>query len=84
MQKIQQLYRKNYLGEDVVTNLEHVDGKWKETTEFIPNQIQNLQVSNRALIIGNGESRLGIDMNLVANYKRMDAMQFTKITDQIF
>lgn len=69
MQKIQQLYRKNYLGEEVVTNLKHVDGEWKETTEFIPNQIQNLQVSNRALIIGNGESRLGIDMNLIAKHR---------------
>jgi len=69
MQKIQQLYRKNYLGEDVVTTLRHINSAWKETTEFIPNQIKNLQVSNRALIIGNGETRLDVDMRLIANHR---------------
>lgn len=69
MQHITKLYRQDYLGEEVVTNLEHVDNKWKKTTEFIPNQIQNLQVSNRALILGNGETRLGIDMRLIANHR---------------
>jgi hypothetical protein len=69
MQTIKQLYRKDYLGEDVVTSLEHKNGDWVKTTEFIPNQIKNLQVSNRALIIGNGDSRLGVDLRLVANHR---------------
>jgi hypothetical protein len=69
MQTIKQLYRKDYLGEDVVTSLDHKNGDWVKTTEFIPNQIKNLQVSNRALIIGNGDSRLGVDLRLVANHR---------------
>ena len=64
MQLIRQLYRKDYQGEDVVTELQHVNHRWLITTEYIPNQIANLQTSNRALIIGNGDSRSGFDLNL--------------------
>jgi hypothetical protein len=38
MQKIQQLYRKNYLGEDVITNRVYQNSKWNPTTEFIPTE----------------------------------------------
>ena len=69
MQTLTQLYRKDYTGETVTTNLVHERNKWNQTKEFVPNQIANMQVSNRALIIGNGPSRLGIDLNLIKNHK---------------
>jgi hypothetical protein len=69
MQPLKQLYRKDYQGEQVTTNLVHQGQDWVKTTEFIPNQIANMQVSNRALILGNGETRLGVNMQLIANHR---------------
>lgn len=69
MQPLKQLYRKDYEGEQVITDLVHQGQDWVKTTEFIPNQIANMQVSNRALILGNGETRLEIDMRLIANHR---------------
>jgi len=39
------------------------------TTEHMPNQIVNLQISNRALIIGNGPTRLDFDLSLLRNHR---------------
>jgi hypothetical protein len=72
MQKIQKLYRKNYLGEEVVRDLTYHDGTWDESREYVPNNVINEQISNRAVIIGNGSSRLELDrnlFNLLANHK---------------
>lgn len=69
MQTIKRLYRKDYQGEDVITDLVRTDNQWNKTQEYIPNQIANLQVSNRALIIGNGPTRLGMDLNVIKNHK---------------
>ena len=69
MQTIKRLYRKDYLGEDVITDRVRENNRWSNTEEFIPNQIVNLQVSNRALIIGNGPTRLDIDLSVIARHK---------------
>ena len=66
MQTIKQLYRKDYLGEDIVTTRTYENSKWNAETEYLPNQIVNMQVSNRALIIGNGPSRNEVDLNIAA------------------
>ena len=69
MQIIKRLYRKDYTGEDVITNLTYENTERNKTEEFVPNQIANLQVSNRALIIGNGPSRLNMDLSIIARHK---------------
>jgi hypothetical protein len=69
MQTIKRLYRKDYQGEDVITDLVRTNNEWNKTEEYIPNQIANLQVSNRALILGNGPTRLGMDLNVIKNHK---------------
>jgi len=69
MQTVKRLYRKDYQGEDVITDLVRTNNEWNKTQEYIPNQIANLQVSNRALIIGNGPTRLGMDLNVIKNHK---------------
>ena len=72
MQKIQKLYRKDYLGEEVVRDLVWSHSAWNETREYVPNNVINEQISNRAVIIGNGISRLELDrnlFNLLANHK---------------
>jgi hypothetical protein len=69
MQTVKRLYRKDYQGEDVITDLVRTNNEWNKTQEYIPNQIANLQVSNRALIIGNGPTRLGMDLDVIKNHK---------------
>lgn len=64
MQKVKRLYRKDYLGEDVVRDLTYSGGTWNETREYVPNSVINEQISNRAVVIGNGISRLELDSNL--------------------
>lgn len=69
MQRIAKAYRKNYLGEDIVVDRTYENTEWSEVTEFIPNQIANQQVSNQALVIGNGISRKEFDLNLLKRHK---------------
>jgi len=56
MQTVKKLYRKDYLGEDVVRDLIYTGGSWAETREYVPNSVINEQISNRAVVIGNGIS----------------------------
>ena len=64
MQTIKKLYRKDYLGEDVVRDLIYTGGSWDQTREYVPNNIINEQISNRAVVIGNGVSRLELHTHL--------------------
>ena len=65
MQKIKQLFRKDYLGEDVNTIRTYQHAKWNPQSEYVVNQVVNLQTSNRALILGNGPSRQEINLDVV-------------------
>lgn len=67
MQKITKQHRTNYTGEAVVTEMVHASQSWKAKEEYIKNQVANNQISNQAVIIGNGMSRLG--NNLLPNFK---------------
>jgi len=58
MQKLKQLYRENYSGEDVVSVLTYQHNDWTSDAEFVPNAVFNNQISNKAVILGNGPSRL--------------------------
>jgi len=57
MQKIKPLFRSGYIGEDVVSELRYVGGTWERITEHVPNAVFNNQISNRAVVLGNGLSR---------------------------
>jgi hypothetical protein len=70
MQTIQKLHRSNYTGETIVTDLRWEATKWVETKEFIPNSVSNNNISKRAVVIGNGDSRKNFDLNFVKNHKR--------------
>lgn len=67
MQKITKQYRNTYAGESVVTEMTRVNQNWQMKEEYIKNQVANNQISNQAVIIGNGTSRLVNDM--LANLK---------------
>lgn len=51
------LYRKDYTGEDIVQERTLIDGKWDTVTEHVPNNVINNQISNRAVVFGNGTGR---------------------------
>lgn len=69
MQTIQKLYRSSYTGENIVTDLRWEATRWVETSEFIPNRVDNSTASKRAVIIGNGDSRKSFDLNYIKNHK---------------
>lgn len=69
MQKIQKIHRGEYIGEDVVTSMTYSQGQWQYETEYIANQVENNQVSNRAIVIGNGTSRKTFDLAHIARHK---------------
>jgi len=74
MQKIKQMYRSNYTGEDIITELTYEGGDWQKTVEYVPNAITNRQISNKAVVLGNGTSRTELYPNgdlfqLLGNHK---------------
>lgn len=69
MLKLNKKYRKSYFGEDVITERVYEDQVWNNTTELVPNAVTNNQISNQAVVFGNGLSRLKFDANLILNHK---------------
>ena len=69
MQKLKQLYRSSYAGENVITQLTYENGEWNPETEMVPNQVFNTFTTTQALAIGNGRSRLEFDLTHIARHK---------------
>jgi hypothetical protein len=69
MLKINKAYRTNYTGENIVIDRKYVDGSWHDITEFLTPAITNAQISNRAVIIGNGVTRLDFDMRAIFEHR---------------
>jgi len=69
MQKLKEIYRSNYAGETIVTDLTYQASSWEPTTEHIPNAVFNTHVTSQAVVIGNGESRLGFDLKHIARHQ---------------
>jgi hypothetical protein len=42
---------------------------WTPELEFVPNNVTNTFVTKQAVAIGNGHSRVGFDLSLIANHK---------------
>lgn len=60
-------YRKDYTGEKIVTERKSEGRVWNDTYEYIPNAVINNQISNRAVVIGNGPSRLKFPIEYLKN-----------------
>ena len=69
MLKLNKLYRKFYTGENVVVERNYTNGIWHDTTEFVPNAVTNTQISNQAVILGNGPSRLDFNLKYIKNHR---------------
>ena len=63
------LYRKDYTGEDIVQERTLTKGKWETTTEHVPNNVINNQISNRAVVFGNGTGRQDMPIHHILNKK---------------
>lgn len=69
MQTLKQIYRTNYAGENIVTQLNLSGGDWNPNTEYVPNSITNIHTTTQAVAIGNGTSRLGFNLSLISSHK---------------
>lgn len=61
-------YRKQYTGEDIIVDRRQENQMWHSTKETVPNAVTNNQISGRAVVIGNGPSRLGFDLKHLKKY----------------
>lgn len=69
MLKLNKLYRKFYSGENIVVERNYTNGIWQDTIERVPNAVTNTQISNQAVVLGNGPSRLEFNLNLIKNHR---------------
>jgi hypothetical protein len=69
LQQLKQIYRENYAGENIVTNLHLVGGDWNPVTDYVENRVFNTYTTSQALVIGNGETRLNFDLTHIANHQ---------------
>jgi hypothetical protein len=69
MLQIKKLYRSEYTGEEVVTEMSHIDGQWNYTKEFITNSVINNRITSQAIVIGSGFTRSMVDLVHIKNHK---------------
>jgi hypothetical protein len=69
MQKMKRLLRSEYIGEEITTRMTWENGQWNPENEFIPNRVSNSQISKRAVVIGNGNSRENYELFLLKNHR---------------
>ena len=64
MLRIKKLYRTEYQGEDIVKDLILENQEWIKNYEYVPSNVTNDQISNRAVILGNGPTRTQLNSEL--------------------
>lgn len=69
MLDLRKRYRRNYIGEPIVVQRTYTKGRWQDVTETVPNVITNSQISNQAVVLGNGPSRLEFDLRHIKNHR---------------
>jgi len=68
MLQINKQYRNKYISENIVVERNYNNGLWQDSVECIYNAVTNNQISNRAVVIGNGPSRLNFNLNQLKTY----------------
>lgn len=69
MQKLTKIYRKDYRGEDVVVDRIYKNSTWNPRSEFVPKAFNFTPEQPRAVVIGNGISRLDFDLRMFLEYR---------------
>lgn len=59
---VEKLYRSNYVEEDVIVEGALDGQKWTFTSETVTNRVTNNQISNKAVVIGNGLTRKDVNL----------------------
>lgn len=67
MQAVKRLFRNNYQGEDIYTAATYTNGAWSYDKEFVPRILENQKFGGRAVVIGNGISRLNFNLQHLKN-----------------
>jgi len=67
MLKLNKLHRRGYIGEDIIARRTLENGQWTTVTEHVPSKVTNSQISNRAVVFGNGVHRKEFDPALILN-----------------
>ena len=68
MLKISKRFRSSYFSEGIITERVYENGQWNNTVETIENAVTNNQISNQAVVFGNGLSRKRFDCSLIINH----------------
>lgn len=69
MLKLNKRYRSEYENETIVIERVYEAGQWTSTTETVPNSVTNNQISDQAVVYGNGLSRVPFNTDLITNHK---------------
>ena len=69
MLKLSKRYRKSYIGEEIIQERVFDGGKWNSVTEHVPNNVINNQISNRAVVLGNGPTRALFDVRHLLKHR---------------
>ena len=69
MLKLNKRYRSQYFSENIITERVYENQQWTTTVETVSNSVINNQISNQAVVFGNGLSRLSFNVNLILNHK---------------
>lgn len=69
MLAVEKKYRRTYVEEDVIVEGVLDGQKWTFTSETVPNQVANTQLSNKAVVIGNGLTRNDVDFTKLIGHR---------------
>ena len=62
MKTIKRLFRNAYPGEDIYSNARYNEGQWNYEKEYVARTLDNQGFNKKAIIIGNGTSRLEFNL----------------------
>jgi hypothetical protein len=71
MLQLNKKIRRGYVSEDIIVERKLEGGRWHTTTESVPSRVSNKQISNTAIVIGNGINRLGFEL---LNFKKSSGL----------
>jgi hypothetical protein len=69
MIKLSKIYRSSYVGEDIIVERSYTGGAWTDTAETVPNAVTNNQISNQAVVLGNGPGRERMNLSAIKRHR---------------
>lgn len=66
---INKKYRRDYTSEDIVVERIYDNQVWHDSVETVPNAVSNRQISNQAVVFGNGLSRNEFNVSQILKHR---------------